>query len=138
MFSLFVPFQDDTERMAFGRMVGLAAKGMDEEAFETFQYEVGQLIVKYKRDTRARKLVQPPATQSRPVHPPAVQPTASQPNLDFQVAVNMAAQQQEHCPAGYLPEWQSNFQGLGQPQLSRSNSAPPGGSDDLVGFHLCD
>ncbi|XP_053406062.1 uncharacterized protein LOC128559063 [Mercenaria mercenaria] len=46
--------QEDNPRAAFGRMVGLSAAQMDDEAFEGLQLDVTNLLVKYKRESRAR------------------------------------------------------------------------------------
>ena len=100
-------------------MVGLAAKEMDDEAFESFQLDVGQLIVKYKRDTRARKLVNvpppPPANQAARPPPPPAPPGTQNPSTsgDFQLAVGLAQQQQQQCGVGgYIPDWQHQYQQL--------------------------
>lgn len=131
MFFCFVLFQEDNPRAAFGRLVGLSAAQMDDEAFEGLQMAVTNLLVKYKRESRARTQVAL-VTQAAPRSPPRpqVQPGATTHHTvgDLFLTSGIAAQQNQQCPGGFIPDWQRQYQQqpdtqqADQPQ--RSSSAP--------------
>ena len=121
-------FQDNA-RAAFGRMVRLSAEDMDNEAFEGLQMDVTALLVRYKRESRARtqKLPLVAETTTRPV-PTAEIPASStgiHNNADSDLASGIARQQIRQCPTGYLPDWQHEYQqaaGMHQAKQQRSSS----------------
>ena len=73
MFLLFVWFKEDNTRAFFGCMVMLSAAEMNDDAFEGLQVDFTALLVKYKRESRAKT---PAASviQATP-RPPQMQPS---------------------------------------------------------------
>jgi len=104
-------------------MVGISASQMDEEAFEGLQVDVTALIVKYKRETRTRAQAASMTPRLTPM-PPAV---SSHAYSDYAIASNIALQQAQQCPAGYIPGWQRQYQqhrDTQSPEPQRPSSAP--------------
>lgn len=130
-----VSFQEDTERAAFGRLVGTACAEMDATGFEDFQLECHSLMVRFKRESRKRASQ---GTQQQVAQQQVAQ--TPQQHVDIQItdahlASSIASQQQQQCPQGYLTGWQSCYQPQ-QPPGERPNSAPAGQPDMQTMFHM--
>lgn len=116
-------------------MVGLSAAQMDDEAFEGLQVDVTALLVKYKRESRARTQAAS-VTQAAPRPPPMPQmppgATIHHTIADFSLASGLAIQQNQQCPGGFVPNWQRQYQPQQQQQADaqqadqqqRPSSAP--------------
>ena len=124
-------FQEDNPRAAFGRMVGLSAAQMDDEAFEGLQVDVTNLLVKYKRESRAR--AQTALVSHAPLRPPPMPQmppgaTIYHTIADVHLASDIAAQQNQRCPDGFISNWQRQYQQQADTQhadqLQSSSSSP--------------
>ncbi|KAL5007286.1 hypothetical protein ScPMuIL_016092 [Solemya velum] len=101
--------QEDNPRATSGRMVGLSVAQIDDEAFEGLQMDVTTLLVKKKRESRARAeaaLVTQAPARPPPMHhmPPGA--TTRHTVVDSPLASGIAAQQNQQCPRGFIPDWQ--------------------------------
>ena len=116
-------------------MVGLSAAEMDDEAFEGLQVDVTALLVKNKRESRARTRAAS-VTQAAPRPPPLPQmppgATIHHTIADFSLASGLDIQQNQQCPGGFLVNWQRQYQPQADQQQADQQQRPSSAPIDFV------